>query len=89
MALARIRVRSLYWPKAVNGSGQGNLDLWFKAVQRATYVQELIQAGDRYQPFTESLGNIPAIHPPIVPPVTSMLTADFDWRASAGSGWRS
>ncbi len=78
VAGARVRVRNIYWPKPVVGSTPGSLDPWFKAVQRATYVHELIQAGDQYLlPLTESLGNIPAIHAPIVPPVTSAADGQF------------
>jgi RNA polymerase sigma factor (sigma-70 family) len=77
VAGARIRVRNLYWPKPGDGQVK-SLDPWIEAIRRAAYIQEFISAGEKLlTPLVESLGDIPAAHEPIVPPVTSDADGRF------------
>ena len=91
VAGARVRVRNLYWPKRVDdaagaGARERNLDRlkeddlapWIDAVKRATYIQEFTQAGERcLMPLVAYLGDIPAAHAPLVPPVTTDADGRF------------
>jgi RNA polymerase sigma factor (sigma-70 family) len=55
-----------------------SIDRWLDAVRRATYIQEFVDAGTRYlTPLVDSLGDIPAAHAPLVPPVTSDADGRF------------
>lgn len=69
IAGARVRVRQLYWPQ------KGDLAPWLEAARRAGDVAEMISRVNA--PFLHSLestyllGDVPAVHAPIVPPVVS------------------
>ncbi len=77
VAGARIHVRNLYWPRPGDGQVK-SLDPWIEAIRRDSYIQEFMNTGARLlTPMVESLGDIPAAHEPIVPPVTSDADGRF------------
>ena len=73
-------MRNIYWPKHVDGSRESSLAPWIEAVRRATYIQELKQTEEKLLTALVDfgvVGDIPAAHAPLVPPVKSDADGRF------------